>query len=118
MEALESGRVVQNLIAKANLPPENVCQILREGAGADGKMLLRMLNTLRTRAFLCLNNLVGSLGIDDLGGADRLFQTWTELGKLCLEADGGDEAVDPLGRDPPAAAADADQAATILVGSG
>ena len=91
VEALESGRVVQNLIAKANLPPENVCQILREGAGADGKMLMRMLNTLRTRAFLCLNNLVGSLGIDDLGGADRLFLTWTELGRLCLEADGGAE---------------------------
>ena len=86
MEALESGRVVQNLLAKANLPPENVCQILRESAGADGRMLMRMLNTLRTRAFLCLNNLVGSLGIDDLGGADRLFHTWTELGKLCLES--------------------------------
>ena len=92
VEALESGRVVQNLLAKANLPPENVCQILMESTGGgDGKMLMRMLNTLRTRAFLCLNNLVGSLGVDDLGGVDRLFHTWTELGKLCLESDGSAE---------------------------
>ena len=84
MESLERGGVVRNLLAKANMPPENVCQVLKESA--DGKMVMRMLNTLRTRAFLCLNNLVASLGIDDLGGADRLFHTWTELGKLCLES--------------------------------
>ena len=44
-------------------------------------MLVRALKTLRLRSFLCLNNLVGGLGMDDLGGATVVGQTWANLGR-------------------------------------
>lgn len=89
VESLQSETVVEKVLAKANMPPENVCEVLKKNARREGKMLMKMLNTLRSRSFLCLNNLVSSLSVEDLGGAETLFQTWTGLGKLCLESSHG-----------------------------
>ena len=93
LEAFVSNNLVSKVLAKANFPAENVCQILREEdykksqSKMGGQIILKMLSTLRSRAFLCVNNMLGSnLSVEDLGGADALFTVWSNLGILCFQS--------------------------------
>ena len=77
---------MSKVLAKANFPAENACKILQDherGKTAnkrhkcDGRSILKMLSTLRSRAFLCVNNMLGSdLSVEDLGGPEALFSVW------------------------------------------
>ena len=93
LEAFVSNNLVSKVLSKANFPAENVCEILREGtlSGSksqdkiSGHTILKMLSTLRSRAFLCVNNMLGSnLTVEDLGGSQALFAVWSNLGVLCF----------------------------------
>ena len=87
-ELIQSHGIVQLVISSAQFPPENVCQILKDDAKPyGGQMLFKMLSTLRSRSFLCLNNLFPVLNIDELGGGDQLFSVWMNLGKLSFGPD-------------------------------
>ena len=94
LEAFVSNNLVSKVLAKANFPAENVCEMLREEkleksksqSKIDGQTILKMLSTLRSRAFLCVNNMLGSnLTVEDLGGAQALFSVWSNLGMLCFQ---------------------------------
>ena len=95
LEAFISHNLVSKVLSKANFPAENACEILKGAdAGRTGKprdkfggsTILKMLSTLRSRAFLCVNNMLGSdLTVEDLGGADSLFEVWSNLGLLCFQ---------------------------------
>ena len=91
LEAFVSNNLVSKVLAKANFPAENVCGMLREEKSKsqskiDGQTILKMLSTLRSRAFLCVNNMLGSnLTVEDLGGAQALFSVWSNLGILCFQ---------------------------------
>ena len=89
LESLQTGKVTDKVLAKANLPAENVCEILRDSLDDiySGPQTLKTLETLRSRAFLCLNNLISALSIEDMGGVATLFTTWTGLGQLCFGED-------------------------------
>ena len=95
LEAFISHNLVSKVLSKANFPAENACEILqganvgRTGKSRDkfgGSIILKMLSALRSRAFLCVNNMLGSdLTVEDLGGADSLFEVWSNLGLLCFQ---------------------------------
>ncbi len=93
LEAISSHGLMKKVIAKATYPAENVQEILNSSHGKkyDGPMVMKMVSSLRSRAFLCLNNLFEAVTIDDLGGADSLFEVWTNLGQLVFESN-ADEA--------------------------
>ena len=82
-EAIASQGLVQSVLAKANLPEENVMDILRSEGSA--RHLVKLFTSLRVRAFLCLNNVISTLSVDDLGGTDALFSVWSNLGLLCFK---------------------------------
>jgi len=85
-EAISSRKgLVQAVLASANLPAENVMEILLSVTSPGVKTVVKLLSALRVRAFLCLNNLVGALTLDDLGGPDALFNVWSNLGLLCFK---------------------------------
>ena len=100
LEAFISHSLVSKVLAKANFPAENTCEILRGSHGGRGKnrqkkyggtAILKMLSTLRSRAFLCVNNMLGSdLSVEDLGGPDALFAVWSNLGLLCFHRTEGE----------------------------
>ena len=95
LEAFVSNNLVSKVLAKANFPAENVCELLREenydkksqSNNLRGQIILKMCSTLRSRAFLCVNNMLGSnLSVEDLGGAEALFTVWSNLGILCFQS--------------------------------
>ncbi len=91
LQLFQTHDIVQLVLTKARLPAENVVEILASSAKSQGRMLLKMLRTLRSRALLCLSNLAVPLSADDLGGPEEVFAVWAGLGKLCFgDGDGGD----------------------------
>ena len=65
-EAILSHSIVAKVVSKTALPAENVLQILRNDRRSEN--IVKMVASLTSRAFLCLNNLVQALSVDDLGG--------------------------------------------------
>jgi hypothetical protein len=57
---------VVKVVAKSSLPAANVLEILK--SDKRSRNICKMVESLRARAFLCLNNLVQALSVDDLGG--------------------------------------------------
>ena len=91
LEGITKYDLFKVVLSKTDFPAENVCQILksqRMGGRSNGPMILKMLSTLRSRAFLCLNNLIAVLSVEDLGGLNDLFQVWSKLGNLCFNKSG------------------------------
>lgn len=95
-EAILEQDLVSKVLAKANLPAENVVEILKGPGGrrCEGPVVLKMASTLRSRAFLCLNNLIDALSLEDLGGSEALFKVWSSLGQLCFNSGTEDELVE------------------------
>ena len=88
LEAIKSHDILDKVLCKAKLPAENVQEILKSSLGLqyDGGMVLQMLQTLQSKTFLCLNNLIEAVSMEDLGGEEKLFQVWKDLGSLSLTA--------------------------------
>eukprot|EP00096_Caligus_rogercresseyi_P000857 TRINITY_DN11418_c0_g1_i1.p1 TRINITY_DN11418_c0_g1~~TRINITY_DN11418_c0_g1_i1.p1 ORF type:complete len:306 (+),score=78.23 TRINITY_DN11418_c0_g1_i1:87-920(+) len=93
-EALRRHQFVNRLLEKAILPPEEIIMRLKESD--EGKALLKAIKSLRSKAFLCLNNILLLQSPQELlfeGGDEvRLFEIWTELGTLCFGESGEKDA--------------------------
>lgn len=85
VEVVVNGGFIQLILNRANSLPENVLQILKESR--QGRHMATQHETLQIRSFLCLSNLAACLSIDDFGGIDCLYSTWTSLGTLCFKPD-------------------------------
>jgi len=85
VEAIVTGGFIQLILNRANSLPENVLLILKESR--QGRHIATQHETLQTRSFLCLSNLAACLSVEDFGGNDCLYATWTSLGTLCFKPD-------------------------------
>lgn len=65
-EAIVSHGLVEKVLAKTSLPAANVLEILKVDRRSAN--IRTMVESLRSRAFLCINNLVQALAVEDLGG--------------------------------------------------
>merc|ERR1719422_627626 len=84
VEAIVSKGLPQRVTALASdLPDETRLYLIKRRGGKD---LISQHTALRTRALLCLSNLIEVLSIEEQGGATNLHSTWTHLGTLCLSA--------------------------------
>ena len=71
------------------MPSEEVQKVLNshDGRKCDGLMVLQMATTLQSRALVCLNNLIESMSVQDLGGNDVLFTLWKDFRTLSSDKD-------------------------------
>lgn len=83
MELIVSHRLVTKVWSKTILPAENVCELLREHK--DCQTINNRLSLLRSRAFLCLQNLLAVMDLEELGGCSDLYNMWLETTKLVFE---------------------------------
>ena len=70
-EAIVSHGLVGKVLAKTSLPAANVLDILKVDRRSAN--IRTMVESLRSRAFLCINNLVQALAVEDLGGPGILL---------------------------------------------
>lgn len=89
LEAIVSQRLVTKVWDKTQLPAENVCEILSEHM--DTQLLFSRLGLLRSRAFLCLHNLLAVMDMEELGGSNDLYNMWLETTKLVFEKTKADD---------------------------
>lgn len=76
-------KLVDKVQEQIAMPPQETVEIIKEIP--RGEECLKRLNTVRCRALLCLNNMVQSLDVDDLGGAPKLFDLWLNLANLVFK---------------------------------
>nr|CAD7460029.1 unnamed protein product [Timema tahoe] len=79
-EGIINHQLVSKVWDRTVYPAENVCQIL--DSHTRGALVCKKLATLRCRAFLCLNNLLTTLSVEDLGGPQLLSGLWINIGTL------------------------------------
>ena len=87
-QGMKGRNMARKVLAKADLPPDNVIELLEQGIKPNkkygGKEIIKNLRTLRSRAFVCLSNMAAGLASEDLGGIAGLYEVWKALGCLCL----------------------------------
>ncbi|XP_022821496.1 HEAT repeat-containing protein 3 isoform X2 [Spodoptera litura] len=85
MEAFISLEVFDKVWARTQLPAQNVMLILKEYDGSQ--LIYKRLLSLQTRALLCINNLLSTLPIENLGGVNGVYKIWVDTGKLAFKQD-------------------------------
>ncbi|XP_061708922.1 HEAT repeat-containing protein 3 [Cydia pomonella] len=83
LEALVSLEIFDKVWAKTQLPAENVLMILKDYEGSE--LLCKKLQNLQTRSLLCVNNMLSSLPIENLGGVNGVYRLWVEAGKMVFK---------------------------------
>ncbi|XP_026758786.1 HEAT repeat-containing protein 3 [Galleria mellonella] len=83
MEAFVSLKIFEKISARAQLPAQNVMLILKEYEGSQ--LVYKKLQTLQTRALLCINNIISTLPIEGLGGVNGVYKIWVDAGKLVFQ---------------------------------
>ncbi|XP_026319667.1 HEAT repeat-containing protein 3 isoform X2 [Hyposmocoma kahamanoa] len=83
MEAVISLEVFDKIWAKTQLPAENVMLILKEYEGS--KSVFKKLYNLQSGALLCINNMISTLPIENLGGVNGVYKIWVDAGKLVFK---------------------------------
>lgn len=95
IEGIKSEKLVEKVLAKAILPQEKCLEILKEkGKKFEGEMVIQMVTTLQVKAFLCLNNLIECLTLEDLGGNEALFEVWKNLAQLSLFCEASNDVIE------------------------
>ncbi|KAJ1524347.1 hypothetical protein ONE63_010849 [Megalurothrips usitatus] len=89
LEAIVSQRLITKIWDKTILPAENVRQILSENV--DCQTISNRLELLRSRAFLCLQNLLAVMDLEELGGCNDLYNMWLETTKLVFQQTKADD---------------------------
>ena len=89
LEAIQAQDLLKKVLAKAVMPAENVQEILNSSNGRkyDGTIVIQLAMNLQSKAFLCLNNLIDVMTVEELGGCDALFEVWKNLGTLSFSTD-------------------------------
>lgn len=85
MEAFISLEVFDKVWARTQLPAQNVMLILKEYDGSQ--LIFKRLLSLQSRALLCINNLLSTLPIENLGGVNGVYKIWVDTGKLAFKQD-------------------------------
>ncbi|KAJ8735590.1 hypothetical protein PYW07_007210 [Mythimna separata] len=85
MEAFISLEMFDKVWGKTQLPASNVMLILKEYEASQ--LIHKRLLSLQTRALLCINNLISTLPIENLGGINGLYKIWVDTGKLAFKQD-------------------------------
>lgn len=83
VEGLVHFKLVDKVLSKVHYPDDQLCTTL--SAVKRGNQLLSKLGVLRVRALLSLQNIVSCLEMKDMGGPDRMYSTWTNLGNLVFK---------------------------------
>ncbi|XP_073957110.1 HEAT repeat-containing protein 3 isoform X2 [Choristoneura fumiferana] len=83
LEALITLDIFDKIWTKTQLPAENVAMILKEYEGSS--LIYKKLQNLQTRSLLCVNNMLASLPLDNLGGVNGVYKIWVEAGKLVFK---------------------------------
>ncbi|KAJ2947909.1 hypothetical protein O0L34_g9700 [Tuta absoluta] len=83
MEALISLELFHKVWARTQLPADNVMLILKEYEGS--KQIFKKLLNLQSGALLCINNMLSTLPIDNLGGVEGVYKIWVDTGKLVFK---------------------------------
>ncbi|KAK3913982.1 HEAT repeat-containing protein 3 [Frankliniella fusca] len=89
LEAIVSQRLVTKVWDKTILPAENVCEMINEHMGCE--IISNRVNLLRRTAFLCLQNLIAVLDLEELGGCNDLYNMWLETTKLVFQKTKADD---------------------------
>jgi len=69
VEAISSHNLTAKVMSKTILPAANVCEAL--SADKNCSNFVKMVTSLRCRAFSCFNNLVQALTVEELGGQGK-----------------------------------------------
>lgn len=85
MEAFISLEIFDKVWARTQLPANNVMLILKEYEGST--LIYKRLLSLQTRALLCINNLISTLPIENLGGLNAVYKIWVDTGKIVFKQD-------------------------------
>lgn len=85
MEAFISLEVFDKVWARTQLPAQNVMLILKEYDASQ--LIYKRLLSLQSRALLCINNLLSTLPIENLGGVNGVYKIWVDTGKLAFKQD-------------------------------
>ncbi|XP_068626459.1 HEAT repeat-containing protein 3 [Battus philenor] len=83
LEAFESLNIFQKVWSCTQLPAENVMLILQQYDGS--KLIHKKIYTLQSRALLCINNMISSLPLENLGGVNHIYKIWVDVGKLVFK---------------------------------
>ncbi|CAH0727325.1 unnamed protein product, partial [Brenthis ino] len=83
LEAFISLEIYDKVWARTQMPPENVLLILKEYEGSQ--LIYKKLVNLQTKALLCINNLLLSLPLENLGGINGVYKIWVEAGKMAFK---------------------------------
>ncbi|CAH2050454.1 unnamed protein product, partial [Iphiclides podalirius] len=83
LEALISLNIFEKVWGCTQLPAQNVMLILKEYEGS--KLIHKKLLTLQTRALLCINNMISSLPLENLGDVNGIYKIWVDIGKLVFK---------------------------------
>ncbi|NP_001233145.1 71 kDa protein [Bombyx mori] len=83
LEALVNFKVFQRVWARTEMPAQNVVMILKDYEGSQ--LICKKLQSLQTRALLCVNNMISSLPNASLGGVNGIYKIWVDAGKLVFK---------------------------------
>ncbi|CAH0695237.1 unnamed protein product [Spodoptera exigua] len=89
LEAFISLEIFDKVWARTQLPAQNVMLILKEYEGSQ--LIYKRLLSLQTRALLCVNNLLSTIPIENLGGVNGVYKIWVDTGKLAFKQDSENE---------------------------
>lgn len=83
IEGIVSMGIFDKVWAKTQLPADNVMLILKEFDGSQS--IYKKLYNLQSSALLCINNMISSLPLENLGGVNGIYKIWTDAGKLVFK---------------------------------
>lgn len=72
IEVFNNCSILKKVWDKTTTVDKDTVEILEQNA--EGEVVLKQMHTLNCRAYLCLNNLMSSLEIDALGGAENIYR--------------------------------------------
>jgi len=85
IEAVVAHKILEAILLRANDLPANIKELL--SSSKEGKTVIKLHKQLVVNSFLCLSNLVDTLTMDQLGGSESLYKTWTGLGTISCQKD-------------------------------
>lgn len=83
IEAFNKLEIFDKVWARTQLPAQNVLIILKEYENT--KIIYNRVNSLQTRALLCINNLLSTLSVENLGSTSSIYKIWVDAGKLAFK---------------------------------